>query len=123
AVAGEIAGLGGDLLHHLGAHVLELVRQFDIFGHRHSILANARCTERLVEHDVAALGPERHADGGSENIDTAQHARAGVRGKFYVLGSHVASLLSLPTVSVTKMAAKGAPWSSRIGGNADDCSC
>src|SRR5262249_11639178 len=74
--------------------------------HRHSILGDARCPERLVEHDIAALGAERHADGGSENIDAVQHARAGVRGKFYVLGSHDASLLSLPTVSATKMAAK-----------------
>src|SRR4029450_8694543 len=68
AVAGEIAGLGGHLLDHLGAHVLELIGEFDVFRHRHAILGDARRAERLVEHDVAALGAARHADGVGQKI-------------------------------------------------------
>ena len=89
AVAGLIAGLGGDLLDQLSAHVLELVVQFDVLGDGHAVLGDAGGAERLVEHDVAALGAERHADGIGENIDAAQHARAGIGAEFYVLGSHV----------------------------------
>ena len=60
AVAGDVAGLGGDLAHHLRAHVLELVLELDLLGDRHAVLGDARRAEGLVEHDVAALGAERH---------------------------------------------------------------
>ena len=55
AVAGEIVGLGGDLAHHLGAHVLELVGELDLLGDGHAVLGDAGRAERLVEHDAAAL--------------------------------------------------------------------
>src|SRR3546814_4021709 len=35
AVAGDVAGPGGHLAHHLGAHVLELVLQLDVLGDGH----------------------------------------------------------------------------------------
>ena len=44
--------------------------------------------EGLVEHDVAALGAERHFHGVGENVDAAQHAVAGVGGESYVFGCH-----------------------------------
>jgi hypothetical protein len=40
AVTGDVAGLRGDLLHHLGAHVLELVLKLDLFGDRHAVLGH-----------------------------------------------------------------------------------
>ena len=45
-------------------------------------------TEALFDDDVAALGAERHLHRVGENIDAAQHAIAGVSGKFNVFGSH-----------------------------------
>src|SRR5262249_41786414 len=61
AVASLVVGLLGDLAHHLGAHVLELVFELDLLGDGDAVLGDARRTEALVEHDVAALGSERHA--------------------------------------------------------------
>ncbi len=93
AVAGEIGGLAGDFAHHLGAHVLELVLKFDFLGDRNAVLGDARRAERLVQHDIAALGAERHSHRIGENIDAAQHLVAGVNRKSYFLGSHVSLLL------------------------------
>ena len=56
AVAGDVGGLGRDLVHHLRAHVLELVLELDLLGDRDAVLGDARGAVRLLEHDVAALG-------------------------------------------------------------------
>ena len=42
AVAGKIVGLGGDLAHHLRAHVLELVFEFDFLRDGDAVLGDAR---------------------------------------------------------------------------------
>ena len=55
-VAGDFRRLGGDLLEHLRAHVLELIFELDLLGDRHAVLGDAGRAERLIEHDVAALG-------------------------------------------------------------------
>ena len=94
AVAGDVIGLAGDFAHHLGAHVFELVGQFDFLGDRHAVLGGARGTERLVDHDVAALGAQRHLHGVGEDVDAAQHLLAGVGAEFHVLGCHCTSLLN-----------------------------
>ena len=78
AVAGLVAGLRGDLAHHLRAHVLELVGELDLLGDGDAVLGDARRAERLVEHDVAALRAQRHLDGVGENVDAAQHPLARV---------------------------------------------
>ena len=88
AVAGEIIGLGGDFAHHLRAHVLELVFEFDLLGDGDAILGDARRAIGLVDDDVAALGAERHFDRVVENFDAAQHPVAGVAGKSDVFGGH-----------------------------------
>ena len=93
AVAGDVGGLGGDLAHHLGAHVLELVLELDLLGDRHAVLGHARGAERLLEHDVATLGAQRHLDRVGEYVDAAQHLLARVLAKFDVLGRHVKQLL------------------------------
>src|SRR6185437_4930177 len=89
AVTGEVAGLHGDFLDHLGAHVLELVGKLDLLGDGDAVLGDARRAERLVEHDVAALRPQRYPHRVGENVDAAQHPLARVAGKSYVLGRHV----------------------------------
>ena len=88
AVARDVGGLGGDLAHHLRAHVLELVLELDLLRDRHAVLGDARRAERLVEHDIAALRAERDPHGVGEDVDAAQHAVARVDREFYVFGSH-----------------------------------
>jgi hypothetical protein len=55
------------------AHVLELVLELDLLGDGHTVLGDARRAVGFVEHDIAALGTERHAHGIGENVDAAQH--------------------------------------------------
>ncbi len=88
AVAGSVRRLGCDFAHHLGAHVLELVLELDFLGDGDAVLGDAGRAERLVEHDVAALGAERDLHRIGKNIDAAQQARACVGMKFNVLGCH-----------------------------------
>ena len=54
AVAGDVAGLLGDGVDELGAHVLERVGQLDLLGDGDAVLGDGRAAERLVEDDVAA---------------------------------------------------------------------
>ena len=93
AVAGHVVGLLGDLAHHLRAHVLELVLELDLLGDGDAVLGDARGAEALVEHDVAALGAERHLHRVGEDVDAAQHPVARVGGEFHVFGSHFGLLL------------------------------
>ena len=95
AVAGDIVGLGGDLAHHLCAHVLELVGELDLFGDRHAVLGDARRAVTLVEDHVATLRAERDSYRLGERVDAAQHALAGIATEPNVLGSH---LLILPEI-------------------------
>ena len=95
AVAGGVVGLGGDFAQHLRAHVLELVLELDLLGDGDAVLGDARGAEALLDHDIAALGAERHLHRVGENIDAAQHAIARVSGKFNVFGSHLFCSLKL----------------------------
>ena len=88
AVAGIVTGLRGHLAHHLGAHVLELVFEFDLLGDGDAVLGDAGRAVGLVENDVAALGTQRHLDGVVEDIDAAQQSVTGVGGEAYVFGGH-----------------------------------
>ena len=69
AVAGDVVGLGRDLLEELRAHVLERVVELDVTSDRHAVVGDRRGAELLVEHDVAALGADRHADRVGEAVD------------------------------------------------------
>src|ERR1700730_7128635 len=77
-IAGEVRGLRRHLSHHFCAHVLELVFQLHLPRHSDTVLGDARRAERLVEHDIAALGTKRHADCVGEDVYTAQHPVARV---------------------------------------------
>ena len=56
AVTGSVGGLGGDFLHELGAHVLELVFELDFLGNGHAVLGDDRSAKALLDGNVAALG-------------------------------------------------------------------
>ena len=88
AVAGHVIGLGGDFAHHLGAHILELVGQFDFLGDGDAVLGGARGAEALVDHDIAALGAQGHLHRVGEDVDAAQQLFAGVGAEFHVFGCH-----------------------------------
>ncbi len=89
AVAGLVIGLGGDLAHHLRAHILELVLELDLLGDGDAVLGDARRAEALVDDDVAAFGAERHLHRIGEHLDAAQHALASVAGESYFFCSHL----------------------------------
>ena len=69
AVAGDVVGLGRDLLEELRAHVLERVVELDLAGDGDAVVGDRRRAELLVEDDVAALGAERHLDRVGEAVD------------------------------------------------------
>ena len=73
AVTGEVRGLRGNFAHHLSAHVFELVFELDLFRNGNTVLGNSWCAIRLVEHDIAPFGTERHAHRVGENVYAAQH--------------------------------------------------
>src|SRR6266566_4133047 len=77
-VARHVGGLGGDLLHHLRPHVFELVFQLDLFRHRDPVLSHGGSAERLVEHHVAAAGPERHRHRIGQDVHAAEDLLARV---------------------------------------------
>src|SRR5579872_4129448 len=85
-------GLRGDFADQLGAEVLELVGELDFLGDGDAVLGRARRAERLLDHDVAALRPQRDADGVGQDVDAAQHPVARVGGEVNVFGSHVSAL-------------------------------
>ncbi|MCC2664390.1 MAG: hypothetical protein K0S35_2312 [Geminicoccaceae bacterium] len=88
AVTGLVGGLARDLAQHLRAHVLEAVGELDLLGDGHPVLGDPRRAERLLEDDVAPLGPERHLDGIGQHVDAPQHLGAGVGVEFDLFRSH-----------------------------------
>jgi hypothetical protein len=88
AVAGDVGGLGGDFLHHLRAHVLELVLELDLLRYRDAVLGDGRRAERALEHDVAALGPQRHFHGVGQDVQAMNHLGARVFVETYFFGWH-----------------------------------
>src|SRR6266850_40588 len=73
AVAGYVRGLAGDFAHHLRAHILQGILQFDFLGHGHAVLGNGRRPELLFDNDVAPLGAQRHLYGVSQYVDAAKN--------------------------------------------------
>src|SRR6266852_5070058 len=95
AVAGDIRSLGGDFLHHLRAHVLELVLQLDFLGDRHAVLGHGRRAEGALQDHVTALGTEGHLDRVGENVDPGEQLVPRGFVETYVFGRHVLLLNGL----------------------------
>ena len=70
SVTGDVVGLGGDFLGQLCAEVLVRIVDLDLTGDGHTIVRDRGSAPLLVEHDVAALGSQRHLDGVSQGVDT-----------------------------------------------------
>ena len=88
AVTSDVARLGRDLAHHLGAHVFELVAEFDLLGDGHPVLADPGSAEALVEHHIAPLWAKCDFHCIGENVHTVQHPLARIAAEPYVLGCH-----------------------------------
>src|SRR5690606_3292769 len=95
AVTGQIAGLGGDLLDQLRAHVLDRVRQLDLLGDRHAVLGHRRRAELPIDHDVAALRPQRDLNRIRELVDASLQRSTRLDVELEFLGSHFGFSLSM----------------------------
>ena len=71
AVTGDVVGLLGDFLDQLGADLLVGILEVDLLGDGHAVVGDGGGAPLLLEHDVAALRPERDAHGVGELV----HAR------------------------------------------------
>jgi hypothetical protein len=69
AVAGDVIGLGRDLLEELRAHVLEGLLELDLAGDRDAVVGDRWGAEFLVEDHVAALGAQRDLDRVGQSVD------------------------------------------------------
>src|SRR5262249_24753129 len=103
--ARAVGGLAGDLLHHLGAHVLELVLELDLLGDGDAVLGHRRRAEALLDHHVAAARTERHAHRVGERVDADEQLGPRVLVEADLLGSHRRILLysQMPRTSSSRM--------------------
>jgi len=108
SVTRHVVRLRGDFAHHLGAHVLELVLELDLLGHRHAVLGDLRGTEALLQDDVATLGTERDLHRIRQRIDAGQDPLLSVVVVGDLLRGHLSPLLSCrdgsPAVRPTRAA-------------------
>ena len=74
AVTRDVVGLLGDLLDQLGADLLPGVLELDLLGDGHAVVGDRGSAPLLVQHDVAALGAERHLYGVGELVHAALEA-------------------------------------------------
>src|SRR5208337_1977891 len=73
AVAGYVRGLRSNFADHLGAHVLEVVFQFNFLGYGDAIFGDGRRTEFLFNDNVAALGAKSDLHSVSQQVDAAEN--------------------------------------------------
>jgi hypothetical protein len=99
AVTGHVGSLGGDFLHELRAHVLELVLELDLLRDRHAVLGDGGGAERALEDHVAALRAEGDLDRIGQDVHAGDHAGAGVLFEFDVFGCHGDFLFRYSAVS------------------------
>ena len=76
AVSGVVGGLGGDLFHHLCAHVLEGVLEFDLTRNGHTVFGDSGRPERFLKNDITAPRTERDHDGLRELVYTSAYGVA-----------------------------------------------
>jgi hypothetical protein len=89
AVARDVRGLLRDLLHHLGAHVLERSGEIDLLRDGDAVLGDVRAAVALREEHVVTDGTHRHGHGLHELVDAALEFRARRRIELHLLLCHV----------------------------------
>jgi hypothetical protein len=103
AVTRDVVGLGGDLLHELGAHVLEGVLQLDLTSDGDAVVGDRGGTELLVEHHVAALRAERDLDGVGQGVHAGLEGATGVLVELQDLGHGYSYLMTARTSRALRM--------------------
>src|SRR5207245_197191 len=88
AVASDVVGLGRRLLEHLGAHVLEVVLELDLLGHRDAVVGDGRRAPLLVDGHVAAARTECDPHRVGEGIDTGLQLPTRLGIKDEILSGH-----------------------------------
>ena len=78
AVAHGVVGLGGDLLHQLGAHVLDVVLELDLLGDGDAVVGDHGSAEGALQGDVAALGAHGDGHGVGQGVDALRELGASV---------------------------------------------
>ena len=94
AVASHVVGLGGNFLHHLGAHVLKGVFQFDLLGDGHAVVGDQGGAVSSPQDHVAALGAQGDLDGVGQLIYAALQCLAG----FFSITEHLCHSISSPSI-------------------------
>jgi hypothetical protein len=77
AIASFVFGFACHLLDQLGANVFERILQFDFLGDGHAVIDNVGGPKLLLEHHVAALGPDGDLDRIRQGVDAAFQGCAG----------------------------------------------
>mmetsp|Transcript_26251 Transcript_26251/g.73441 ORF Transcript_26251/g.73441 Transcript_26251/m.73441 type:complete len:211 (-) Transcript_26251:127-759(-) len=77
SVARKVIGLRRHLLDQLGTEVWHLLLESDGLGNGDAVLRDLWCAEALLDHDVSALGPERHRHSVRKAIHALQHRSPG----------------------------------------------
>ena len=101
-VTGLVVGLGSHFLDHLGTHVLEAVFQFDLLGHRDTVLGHLRGAEFLVDDDIAAFRAEGHLHCVCQCVGTFLHQVPGINIEFDLF-CHNRILLSYLSTATTSL--------------------
>ncbi len=70
SVAGIVAGLGGNFLHKLCAHVAERLFKLYLAGNAHTVLGDMGSAELLAYDNVAAFRAEGDLNGVGKSVDT-----------------------------------------------------
>ena len=76
-VAGNIVGLGGDLLHQLCAHVLKGIGQLHFLGDADAVVGDEGSAVLLIQNNVAALGTQRDLYGIGQSVNAGLQSLAG----------------------------------------------
>src|SRR5262249_30357613 len=95
AITRDVGGLGSDLLHHLSAHVLVVVLELDLLGHRHAVLGDGGAAELLVDDHVAALGANGRLHGRRHDVDPAEQCRTPLVAENHLLWHLILLLISV----------------------------
>ena len=77
AIARNIVGLGSNFLNKLRAHVFKRIFQFDFLRNGHTVVRDEGRAIFLVEHYVAAFGPQGDLDGIRQCVHAGLKGAAG----------------------------------------------
>ncbi len=69
AVTHEVVGLSGDLLHELGAHVLDGILELDFLGDGNAVIGDGGRAVGTLQRNVTALGAHGGGDCVSQGVD------------------------------------------------------